>query len=187
MRAAAGVARHWADNGRAMLDQIASRYRIVERLGTGGMGEVYLAEDLRLRRQVALKVLPCRGGDDASRARLLREARVASSLSHPNIAVIYEIDDVEGPDGRTSPVWERAGFGGIPDLFAEPAAPAVSPTVPDRDMQLDCDVVVVGSGSGGGAAAAVLAEAGLDVVVLEAGEYVPEAELVPRSTRRPTT
>src|SRR5947207_1378427 len=83
------------------------------------------------------------------------------------------------PVGRTSPVWERAGFGGIPDLVAEPAAPAVSPTVPDRDMQLDCDVVVVGSGSGGGAAAAVLAEAGLDVVVLEAGEYVPEAELVP--------
>jgi len=84
-----------------MLGEIASRYRIVERLGAGGMGEVYLAEDLRLRRQVALKVLPA-SGDDASRARLLREARVASALSHPNIAVIYEVDDVVGPDGRTS-------------------------------------------------------------------------------------
>jgi len=84
-----------------MLEEVASRYRVIERLGAGGMGEVYLAEDLRLRRQVALKVLPPRG-DDAARARLLREARVASSLSHPNIAVIYEIDDVEGPGGRTS-------------------------------------------------------------------------------------
>src|SRR6266571_2684289 len=84
-----------------MLEEVASRYRVVERLGAGGMGEVYLAEDLRLRRQVALKVLPPRG-DEAARARLLREARVASSLSHPNIAVIYEIDDVEGPGGRTS-------------------------------------------------------------------------------------
>jgi len=84
-----------------MLEEVASRYRVVERLGAGGMGEVYLAEDLRLRRQVALKVLPP-SGDEAARGRLLREARVASSLSHPNIAVIYEIDDVEGPGGRTS-------------------------------------------------------------------------------------
>src|SRR4051794_7414550 len=84
-----------------------------------------------------------------------------------------------GPDGRTSPIWDHAGFGGLPERFAEPAEPAVSPTVPDRDMQLDCDVVVVGSGSGGGASAAALADAGLDVVVLEAGEYVPESELVP--------
>jgi TolB-like protein/predicted Ser/Thr protein kinase len=85
-----------------MLGEVASRYRIVDRLGTGGMGEMYLAEDLRLRRQVALKMLPPSRGDDAARARLLREARVASSLAHPNIAVIYEIDEVEGPAGRTS-------------------------------------------------------------------------------------
>jgi serine/threonine-protein kinase len=85
-----------------MLGEVAARYRIVDRLGTGGMGEVYLAEDLRLRLQVALKMLPPSRGDDAARARLLREARVASSLAHPNIAVIYEIDEVEGPAGRTS-------------------------------------------------------------------------------------
>src|SRR4051794_19904626 len=86
-----------------------------------------------------------------------------------------------GPDGRTSPVWEAAGFGGIPDKSAmgDVVEPVVHPTAPDRDMQLDCDVVVVGSGAGGGAAAAALAEAGLDVVVLEAGEAVPESELVP--------
>src|SRR3954471_1776186 len=84
-----------------------------------------------------------------------------------------------GPDGRTSRVWERAGFPGVPEVSGEVAAPAVNPTTPDRDMRLDCDVVIVGSGAGGGAAAAALAEAGLDVVVLEAGEYVPESELVP--------
>src|SRR3954469_17134238 len=84
-----------------------------------------------------------------------------------------------GPDGRTSRVWERAGFPGVPEVSGEVAAPAVTPTAPDRDMRLDCDVVVVGSGAGGGAAAAALTEAGLDVVVLEAGEYVPENELVP--------
>src|SRR3954453_319773 len=85
-----------------------------------------------------------------------------------------------GPDGRTSPVWERAGFPGLPDVPAgEVAAPSVHPKVPDRDERLECDVVVVGSGAGGGAAAAALAAAGLDVVVLEAGEYVPEGDLVP--------
>ena len=65
------------------------------------MGDVYLAEDLRLHRQVALKML--RGdGDEEGRHRLLREARVASALNHPNIAVIYEIDEMEAADGRRS-------------------------------------------------------------------------------------
>jgi TolB-like protein/Tfp pilus assembly protein PilF len=64
------------------------------------MGDVYLAEDLRLHRQVALKML--RGGDDEASHRLLREARVASALNHPNIAVIYEIDEMDGDEGRRS-------------------------------------------------------------------------------------
>ncbi len=82
-----------------------------------------------------------------------------------------------GPDGRTSPMWERAGFPGFPGRREDAAAPALTPIVTDRDMELDCDVVVVGSGAGGGPAAAVLAGAGLEVVVLEAGDYVPETEL----------
>ena len=82
-----------------------------------------------------------------------------------------------GPDGRTSPMWDHIGFPGPPGKVDDAAAPAFEPIVADRDMDIDCDVVVVGSGAGGGPAAAVLSNAGLDVVVLEAGDYVPESEL----------
>jgi hypothetical protein len=85
----------------AIVGETASHYRVLQRLGSGGMGEVYLAEDLRLHRQVALKMLRA-GGDPSARARLLREARVASALNHPNIAVIYEIDETGGTDGARS-------------------------------------------------------------------------------------
>lgn len=79
-----------------MIGRTLSHYRILERLGAGGMGDVYLAEDLRLHRPVALKLLRPEGpGAPATRERLLREARAASALSHPNIAVIYEVDDGE--------------------------------------------------------------------------------------------
>ena len=69
-------------------------YRLGERLGTGASGDVYLAEDLRLHRPVALKMLRAdTAQDEEAPGRLLREARVASSLSHPNIAVVYEVGE----------------------------------------------------------------------------------------------
>ncbi|MBI4468315.1 MAG: serine/threonine protein kinase, partial [Acidobacteria bacterium] len=72
-------------------------YRIVSRLGAGGMGEVYLAQDHRLGRQVALKLLPEYFTTDGSRVkRFQQEARAASAISHPNIATLYDIGDVEG-------------------------------------------------------------------------------------------
>ena len=85
-------------NGLSMLGEVASHYRVIERLGAGGMGEVYLAEDLRLHRPVALKVL-AKGADEAGTRRLVREARVASALNHPNVAVIYEIGELQGEAG----------------------------------------------------------------------------------------
>ena len=79
-----------------MIGTTASHYRILDRLGRGGMGELYLAEDTRLHRRVALKMLRDTGPDDGpGRARLMREARLASGLNHPGIAVIYEIDEAE--------------------------------------------------------------------------------------------
>src|SRR5262245_38396527 len=76
-----------------MIGEVLSHYRILDRIGSGGMGDVYRAEDLQLRRIVALKML--HDGDDDGAGRLLAEARAASALNHPNIAVVYETSEVE--------------------------------------------------------------------------------------------
>lgn len=96
-------------------DTLIGHYRIIEKIGAGGMGEVYLAEDTTLTRRVALKFLPnhlCQDPD--CRARFGREARAAAALNHPNIVTIHEVGEF---DGRPFIVAEHVGDRTFRDLI----------------------------------------------------------------------
>src|SRR5499433_275071 len=87
------------DQTQTLVGQQIGRYRVLSLLGTGGMGEVYLAQDSRLGRKVAIKILPASFTKDQKRVRRFeQEARAASRLSHPNICVIHEVGETD--DGR---------------------------------------------------------------------------------------
>jgi tetratricopeptide (TPR) repeat protein/tRNA A-37 threonylcarbamoyl transferase component Bud32 len=77
-----------------LASQQIAHYRIMQKLGAGGMGEVFLAQDTKLERKVAIKMLPAKSIDDVqARRRLVREARAAATLDHPNICAVYEVNE----------------------------------------------------------------------------------------------
>lgn len=93
---------HYADDDRTYTNvvlaegTVVSHYRIIRKIGSGGMGVVYLAEDTKLRRQVALKFMPAHlAGDEELRTRFTREAQAAAKLDHPNIVPVYEVGEFQ--------------------------------------------------------------------------------------------
>src|SRR5262245_53431333 len=82
-----------------LLGKTLSHYHVIEKIGAGGMGEVYRASDVRLERDVALKVLPAGTLiDELSRKRFRKEALALSKLNHPNIATVHDFDTQDGVD-----------------------------------------------------------------------------------------
>src|SRR5882724_3626553 len=96
-----------------MIGQTVSHYRIIDKLGEGGMGVVYLAEDKHLARRVAIKFLS--STDHHYRARFIREARAVSALSHPNIATVHDYGETD--DGKPFIVMEFINGQRLSDLL----------------------------------------------------------------------
>src|SRR3982751_3028299 len=99
-----------------MIGQTVSHYRILEKLGEGGMGAVYLAEDLHLGRRVAVKLLT--STDRHYRARFIREARAVSALNHPNIAMVHDYGETT-TDSQPFIVMEYVKGKSLSDLLDE--------------------------------------------------------------------
>ena len=143
-----------------MIGSTLSQYRIIEKLGEGGMGEVYLAEDTSLKRKVALKVLPAAMATDPERlARFKREAESVAALNHPNIVTIHSVEEVDGThfltmewvDGQTLGQLMSRGAMPLEKVFelgvpiADALASAHEEGITHRDLK-PANVMVTGKG-----------------------------------------
>ena len=121
-----------------MIGQSVAHYEITDELGAGGMGEVYRATDTRLKRQVALKVLPQVFAQDEQRmGRFEREAQVLAAHNHPNIASIFGLEKANGTRQLNGvlPVAPRGGVGMRADN-REPTVPVAGAKVPPRNRNV---------------------------------------------------
>ena len=104
-----------------MIGSVLNHYKIVSHLGSGGMGDVYQAEDTKLNRQVALKLLPEETAQDPEALRRFeREAKAVAALDHPNIVSIYSVEEA---DGRRFLVLQLAAGRTLDDLLSEGRLP----------------------------------------------------------------
>jgi serine/threonine protein kinase len=96
-----------------MIGRTLTHYRILKKIGSGGMGDVYLADDTKLDRKVALKVLPAElAGNADRRSRFQREAKAIAALNHPHIVTVYSVEEHEGVHFITMELLEGKTLGG---------------------------------------------------------------------------
>jgi len=149
---AVAVAARQSEDGTSLVGQVVAHYQVLSRLGSGGMGDVYLARDTKLGRKVALKLLPDYLTGDERHARMFtREARAASALNHPNIVHIYDLGRwggryfiaMEYVEGRTLGEKIRRGRTPLPELLeylrqvAEALTRAHAAGIVHRDLKPD--------------------------------------------------
>ena len=114
-----------------MIGQTVGHYHITSKLGAGGMGEVFLAEDTRLERKAAIKFLPAEMAmDPERRQRFFREARAASSLNHPNVCIVYDVGETD--DGRPFIAMEYIAGGSLDAVMGSLLLPCGSQNVMKR-------------------------------------------------------
>jgi choline dehydrogenase-like flavoprotein len=135
----------------------------------GALGGVGLKRFSTLAREESERVLQSWGDSSSPQRRAAFQALRQGSL------LFYYM--LGGPAGQPrNPVWDAIGYDGPLGQLPDAPPKALAPTAIERDTELECDVVIVGSGAGGGAAAAVLAGAGLDVIVVETGDYYDDED-----------
>ena len=158
-----------------MIGQVISHYRIVARLGEGGMGSVYLAEDLHLGRNVAIKFPVDAPVAHHFRARFLREARAASSLNHPNVASVYDYGETS--DGRPFIVMEFIKGQTLGELIDDEDTVRIQALYPARRPQVQ---VVISDGLNANAVNENLRSVlpGIRRELLTAGHHISDIDMV---------